>query len=698
MSTNGGDTWSQLTTDGHVSVLVLDPVTTTTLYLGTYADGIVKSLDKGHGWDLKSNGLAGSYTTGIVQNPSIATTIYAADNGKGVYKSTNGGGSWSSANTGLSDKTVLCLAIDPVTPSTLYAGSGGGVFRSKDSGDNWSLVGNILIPGVFDFVRVMAIDPSVTSTIYAATDLGVFKSLNGGDSWNEVSTAFADVSIHALVVDPHDSRIVYAGTQQGVFKSTNGGLDWNQRYLGMKDPSLYLYVFSIAIDPVDTGTIYAASERGIFKSTNGGDSWISTSENSWMSAIVIDPTNRNTLYASTGRSFWVSANSGGSWYSIQTNWIDGFGLSSLAISSTNPTTIYAGAEGGGVYSMDLANATTTVAKPRGAAYVSAQDVSLYTNKPASIYYTTDGSDPTTSPTKQVYSDSIRISSNTTLKFYGVDSNGTGGPQGVANYVIDTAPPITTPTPKAAIYTSSQSISLVCSDGTGSGCAATYYCLGSGCTPITVHSGPIPISSTTDLRYYSTDSAGNREAIKTSRFIFGEQLEGSLTVSIAGFGSVHGTSTLGENYSCASGFCPATQYAYGDEVILMATDSADYHFAGWSGACTATSGACVLTMTTDRSVTASFSLVAPVRLYNQSGSRDYGSLADAYAAIADNTGGTIDCRELSLAGGLRLDRPVALLLKGGYDSVYGSNTSRLTVLQGGLTVRQGSLKIENMVLR
>lgn len=687
-SSNGGDTWSQLTYDARVNEVEIDPTAPNTLYMGTYGDGISKSIDYGNSWSLKKLGISGSIITSVVQDPTVPTTVYAGDNGKGVLKSTNGGGSWSSATTGLSNKSVLSLAINPATPSTLYAGTITGVFRTTNSGDSWSLVGNV------DVVRAMAIDQAIPSTVYAATDDGIFKSTNSGDAWSKVSIDLPSVTMRTIVVDPGDSHTVYAGTQLGVFKSTNGGANWNQMYLGMKDPSLFLFVNSIAIDPINTGTIYAASERGVYKSTNGGDSWSSTSDSIWFSVVVIDPTNRNTVYAIAGHDFWVSIDGGGSWYKISTNRINGVSIFPLSLVSASPNIIYAGAHGGGVNSMTLANSTTIVANPPGAAYVSARNVALFANKPASIYYTTDGSDPTTSPTRQAYSALIPVAANTTLKSYGVDSFGIAGSQNVANYVIDTVAPTTTPAPDGAAFASAQSVSLACSDGTGSGCTTTYYCLGTGCTPTTVYAGPIPISSTTDLRYYSSDVAGNREAIKTSTYCF----NGSLTVSIIGSGSVHGTSTLGQNYSCALATCPAIQYAYGDTAILMATDSADYHFAGWSGACTATYGDCILLMTANRSVTASFNFVSPVRLYNQSGSHDYGNVADAYAGIADNSGGTIACREPDLIGRLNLDRPVTLLLKGGYDITFSSNASHMTVLQGGLTVGQGSLTVENIAVR
>jgi len=76
-STDGGASWSTANISNGVLVLVIDPVTPTTLYAGA---------------------------------------------GGGVYKSIDGGGIWSAAATGLPTTNVSALAIDLATPTTLYAG------------------------------------------------------------------------------------------------------------------------------------------------------------------------------------------------------------------------------------------------------------------------------------------------------------------------------------------------------------------------------------------------------------------------------------------------------------------------------------------------------------------------------------------------------------------------------------------------
>jgi hypothetical protein len=63
-------------------------------------------------------------------------------------------------------------------------------------------------------------------------------------------------------------------------------------------------------------------------------------------------------------------------------------------------------------------APTATAFPPGGEYTIAQSVALTADEPATIYYTLDGSEPTTSST--TYSSPLSISSTTTLKFFAVD--------------------------------------------------------------------------------------------------------------------------------------------------------------------------------------------------------------------------------------------------------------------------------------
>ncbi len=85
---------------------------------------------------------------------------------------------------------------------------------------------------------------------------------------------------------------------------------------------------------------------------------------------------------------------------------------------------------------------------------------------------------------------------------------------------------------------------------------------------------------------------------------------SLTVSLAGTGS--GTVSSSPSGISCSPTCFAS-FTDGTSVTLTALAGANSSFVGWSGACTGT-GSCVLSMTSDKSVTATFNTAPPASRY------------------------------------------------------------------------------------
>ncbi len=82
--------------------------------------------------------------------------------------------------------------------------------------------------------------------------------------------------------------------------------------------------------------------------------------------------------------------------------------------------------------LDTTGPTVTPSVPAGT-YTSAQTVTLSTEQGATIYFTTNGSEPTAGST--VYATPITISTTTTLKFFAIDSNGNPGGVVAPTYTI-----------------------------------------------------------------------------------------------------------------------------------------------------------------------------------------------------------------------------------------------------------------------
>jgi len=129
-----------------------------------------------------------------------------------------------------------------------------------------------------------------------------------------------------------------------------------------------------------------------------------------------------------------------------------------------------------------------------------------------IYYSTNGSGYV------VYSSPISISVDTTLRFYAVDRANNIEDEKTQTYTFETIPPSTTASPRGGTYSihhTPVNVTLTCNDTGGSGCEKIYYTTdGSEPTPSSpFYTGPIPVSTTTTLRFYAKDHAGNSESPK-----------------------------------------------------------------------------------------------------------------------------------------------------------------------------------------
>jgi hypothetical protein len=170
---------------------------------------------------------------------------------------------------------------------------------------------------------------------------------------------------------------------------------------------------------------------------------------------------------------------------------------------------------------------------------------------------------------------------------------------------------------------------------------------------------------------------------------------SLTVTIAGTGSVHGTSLLGQNYACDGGSCPATPFAYNDTVTLTATGS-NSTFSGWSGDYSGSSNPGIFTMDRNRAVTATFT-PDPARVRIDGDPSAYYAIDTTLALPA----GAATVRALSAPDfieNVSMTNPVAILLQGGYgDAAFTSQTGYSTV-NGSLKIRAGKLTVVRLKIK
>ncbi|MGD0938418.1 MAG: chitobiase/beta-hexosaminidase C-terminal domain-containing protein [Terracidiphilus sp.] len=148
--------------------------------------------------------------------------------------------------------------------------------------------------------------------------------------------------------------------------------------------------------------------------------------------------------------------------------------------------------------------------PAAGMYTTSQSVMISdATSGATIYYTTNGTTPTTSSTK--YTSPVTVSATETLKAIAVETGYTNSAVATAVYTIAPATlPAPTFSPAAGTYTSSQSVTI--SDATS---GTTIYYTTNGTTPTTsstVYSGPITVSATETLEAIAVETGYTNSAV------------------------------------------------------------------------------------------------------------------------------------------------------------------------------------------
>ncbi|MFC2121861.1 WD40/YVTN/BNR-like repeat-containing protein [Bacteroidota bacterium] len=225
---------------------------------------------------------------------------------------------------------------------------------------------------------------------FGSTGGGVWRSEDSGGSWGNISDGYFGGSIGAVSVSESDNNVIYVGGGEktvrgnvsygyGLWKSVDAGKTWKES--GLKESK---HISRIRIHPANPDIIYVAvmgdlykdsKQRGVYKSINGGKNWkqvLFTNEIAGAVDLVFDPANPRILYASTwkirrtpyslssggeGSGLWKSTDEGESWEKISSN--NGFpegplGIIGVTVSPANPERVWAivEAKNGGVFRSD----------------------------------------------------------------------------------------------------------------------------------------------------------------------------------------------------------------------------------------------------------------------------------------------------------------------------------------------------------
>ena len=160
---------------------------------------------------------------------------------------------------------------------------------------------------------------------------------------------------------------------------------------------------------------------------------------------------------------------------------------------------------------------TPTFSPAAGTYTSIQTVTINdSTSGATIYYTTDGSTPTTSSTQ--YNGTITVSTTETVKAIGTKTGFTKSAVGSAAYTIHLTVATPTFSPAAGAYSSAQTVTI--NDATSG--AAIYYTI-NGSTPTTSstqYTGPITVSSSETVKAIATATGYSQSAVGSASYTIG----------------------------------------------------------------------------------------------------------------------------------------------------------------------------------
>jgi photosystem II stability/assembly factor-like uncharacterized protein len=331
-SINGGSGWNKLggglpnTDVGRIS-LATTPANSIRIYAsivracdssggGASTLSVYRSDDSGLSWVSKYPGSIhatyGWYLNVIIASPSNPDIAFVG--GLYLYRTTNGGDSWTDV-MGIQHVDFHALIFD--AQERLLSGNDGGVYRSSNLGDQWTVLNNDL--GIVQFYAGISVDANDPSTIYGGSqDNGTIKKIgNEKDDW--IILLGGDGGYTGI--KPDDSSIVFAEYQQtgNLFKSNNYGSNLTRSATGIDVTDPNCFVPPYEFDPGNPDYMYYATNR-FYKSINTGDSWAVISNDltggngAAVRGFAIAPSDSSVIYAGTndGRIL-VSFDGGSNW-------------------------------------------------------------------------------------------------------------------------------------------------------------------------------------------------------------------------------------------------------------------------------------------------------------------------------------------------------------------------------------------------
>jgi hypothetical protein len=230
-------------------------------------------------WTWIGPGNIGGRTRAVAIHPVVTSTIFAGSVGGGMWKTTDSGVNWTVVDDFMTSLAISSIVFRPGDPSTMFAGTGegffngdairgAGVFKSTDGGTTWIQLASTANSN-FYYVNELACSPD-GNTLLAATGVGVFQSTNQGTTWS-LKLNQGNGVLDVKYLPGSNTRAVAGGRIKDAYYSSDGGAVWTLSS-GMTTGGANKRV-EFGVSPAQPAWVYASVAEGGAASSPPAEVW-----------------------------------------------------------------------------------------------------------------------------------------------------------------------------------------------------------------------------------------------------------------------------------------------------------------------------------------------------------------------------------------------------------------------------------------
>jgi photosystem II stability/assembly factor-like uncharacterized protein len=212
-------------------------------------------------WQNSGSGLT-DLVRGLVISNEDPDLMYAATLSSGVFKSTNSGDNWTLS--GLGDRRILHMDMNPQNNQEIYVGTTKGLAVTYDGGENWFELGQRVA-----FASAITHLPTNPESILIGGSGGfLYQTQDDGNTWKSIEAGLPTNELTALENGGTDG--LFAGIElSGLYRSLDNGQSWSL----ISDTILANEkILSIAVETTFDQLFIATETNGLFSSNITGDS------------------------------------------------------------------------------------------------------------------------------------------------------------------------------------------------------------------------------------------------------------------------------------------------------------------------------------------------------------------------------------------------------------------------------------------